>query len=301
VARKELAYLEQFGRPMLPFQRERWETYEYKEQSPADHIRNLERYLLIAPTIAQKPSLRHFRIRHPDLQPSNVIVSDAKQLNIVSLLDWQHTVILPPCLLAGIPRELANYNDPVSQARTPPSLPPDMDTLDEVQQHNARWLYHRQLVHFHYLDSAAQHNFLHYAALSDPAVTTISRLFDSAGAPWEGETHDLQRALIQATDMWDRLAGEGVPCPIAFDAEERRAAAALEEKLEGADEFLDLCQKIIGFGPDMRVPADHYEAAVAKAAWFKEELLTRMEDPEVRATFDAHWFLNDSRDETDYM
>ena len=49
-AHKELAYLKKFGRPLLPFQRERRESYEYKEQSPLDHAKNLERYLLIAPS-----------------------------------------------------------------------------------------------------------------------------------------------------------------------------------------------------------------------------------------------------------
>ena len=44
-ARKELAYLEQFGRPLLPFRRERRDGYQYQEQSPSDHIENLNRYL----------------------------------------------------------------------------------------------------------------------------------------------------------------------------------------------------------------------------------------------------------------
>lgn len=46
-ARKELMHLEQFGRPLLPFRRERREAYGYTEQSPSDHIKNFECYLLI--------------------------------------------------------------------------------------------------------------------------------------------------------------------------------------------------------------------------------------------------------------
>ncbi|KAG5730407.1 hypothetical protein E4T56_gene17016 [Termitomyces sp. T112] len=66
-ARKELAHLEQFGRPLLPFQRERREAYGREEQLPSDHIKNLERYLLIASSLVPKNSaLHHFRIRHPD-------------------------------------------------------------------------------------------------------------------------------------------------------------------------------------------------------------------------------------------
>ena len=82
-ARKELAYLEQFGRPLLPFRRERREVYQYQEQSPSDHVENLNRYLLIASSLVPRnPALGHFRIRHPDLQPSNIIVSRSLDSNI---------------------------------------------------------------------------------------------------------------------------------------------------------------------------------------------------------------------------
>jgi hypothetical protein len=47
VARMGLAHLKEFGQPLLPFQRERREVYEYQEQLPSHHIENLERYLLI--------------------------------------------------------------------------------------------------------------------------------------------------------------------------------------------------------------------------------------------------------------
>ena len=136
-ARKEIAYLERFGRPLLPFQRQRREAYEYKEQSPLDHMKNLERYLLMAPSlIPNDPSLRAFCIRHPDLQPSNVMVSippDSDQLKIVSLLDWQHTPILPRFLLAGMPDRFQNYNDPKSQKLVPPSFPSNAGEMEESE------------------------------------------------------------------------------------------------------------------------------------------------------------------------
>jgi len=113
--------LERFDQPLLPLQRGRREAYKYEKQSPLDHIRNLQHYLLMASSlIRNNQSLRAFCIRHPDLQPSNVMVStssDSGQLEIVSLLDWQHAPILPRFLLAGIPDRLQNYNDPVLQSR----------------------------------------------------------------------------------------------------------------------------------------------------------------------------------------
>ena len=162
--------------------------------------------------------------------------SDSKQLKIVGLLDWQHASILPPFLLASIPSCLQNYDDPVSQALIPPSLPTNMDELDQPEQSHAMGLYHRRLVHFHYVKNTEEYNKLHYDALSDPVSMFICRLSDQAGAPWEGETHTLKTTLIEATEIWGRITREGVPCPVLFEPEDLRETKELSAKLQVADE-----------------------------------------------------------------
>lgn len=106
-------------------------AYKYQEQLPSDHIENLKRYLLIAPSlIPRDPALCHFRIRHPDLQQSNIIVSRSAGHNwrIVGLVDWQHASVLPLFLLAGVPERLQNYGDLASHYMTTPSLPENLRT-----------------------------------------------------------------------------------------------------------------------------------------------------------------------------
>ena len=303
-AHKELAYLKKFGRPLLPFQRERRESYEYKEQSPLDHAKNLERYLLIVPSLVPKDPTSHcFRIRHPDLQPSNVIVSmlpDSNQLEITSLIDWQHASILPPILSAGIPDTLQNYNDPVSQALIPPSLPANMDELNEAEQSREIELYFSRYVHLHYAMYTHEYNELHHDALWDPISILIRRLFDHSGAPWEGETHSLKTTLIEATEMWEKLTGGGVPCPIVFEPEDLRKTKELSEKLKGADETFQMCRSGIGFEEEAWVSNEHYETAVALAELLKSRVLAVMQDKELRDKLEANWFLDDM-DEEDYM
>jgi hypothetical protein len=139
-----MAYLEQFGQPLLPFQRMKREAYQHQEQSPSDHIENLHRYLLIASSIVPKdPTLSHFCIRHPDLHFGNIVVlrSPDSSWQIVSLLDWQNASILPAFLTAGIPYRLQNYNDPISDNMVLPSLPENLDDLDENKQRRAKELY----------------------------------------------------------------------------------------------------------------------------------------------------------------
>ncbi|KAJ7775916.1 protein kinase subdomain-containing protein PKL/CAK/Fmp29, partial [Mycena maculata] len=252
-AHKELAYLEQFGQPLLPFQRVRREGYRYQEQSPSDHIENLNRYLLIASSLVPRdPALGHFRIRHPDLQQNNIVVSRSPDSNwqVVGLFDWQHASILPPFLLAGVPERLQNYDDPISQSMTRPSLPENLDDLDETEQSRAKELYLRRLVHYYYVKSTEECNELHYAALTDPVGMLRRRLFYHAGDPWEGETLALKVALIAATENWETLTGTCAPCPVVFDAEDVRETMKLDKVQREADETLEACRNMIGFGPE---------------------------------------------------
>ena len=65
----------------------------------------------------------------------------------------------------------------------------------------------------------------------------LFRLFDQAGAPWEGETHALKTTLTEATEIWERLMGEDVPCPVAFKPEDLLKTKELSTKLQVADEL----------------------------------------------------------------
>ncbi|RPD52727.1 hypothetical protein L226DRAFT_550868 [Lentinus tigrinus ALCF2SS1-7] len=225
-AEKEQAYLRRFGRPLLPFQRARREAYQYQEQQPSDHIENLDRYLRIAPSLVSRDRIfDHFCIRHPDPQPSNIIVSrspDSNSYTIVGLIDWQHTSILPLSLLASIPKWLRNDNNTGWQPEMPPSLPENLYNMDESQRERELELYRRRFLHYYYVENTRKHNIILYVVLTEPMGALRRRLFRHSRDPWEGETLELKLALVQATEHWEALAGEGVPCPIAFDPDDAR-------------------------------------------------------------------------------
>lgn len=301
---KEAAYLERFGRPLLPFQRERREAYRYEEQSHLDHIKNLELYRRMVPLLVpKKASLLAFCMRHPDFQPSNVMVSrspDSDRLRIVGLLDCQHAVILPRFLLAGIPDRLQNYGDPGSQTLTPPSLPENMDELPESDYVEAHGRYHARLVHYHYAKSTMELNKPHHDALSDSVSLFVRRLSDRAGAPWEGETHDLKALLVEATERWAELAGADVPCPVAFAPDDVSETKAFSERLRLSDENFAGCQALVGFETETWVPNEHFERAKALAELLKLTVLKEIPAGEARDQAAANWFLDDM-DEDDYM
>jgi len=275
----------------------------YQKQLPSDHIENLNRYLCIASQLIPKdPTLGHFCIRHPDLQPNNIIVSRSPEstLHVVGLIDWQHTSILPLFLLSGIPEQLQNYNDTISRSMERPLLPEELDNLDETQQSGEMELYRRRLLHYHYVKNTEKYNELHYTALTDPMGMRRRRLVYHASNPWEGETLALKVALIQATKNWKTLTGGGLPCPIVFDPDDVRETMKLDGKQREADQTLEACRNLIGYGPEGWLPVEHYEEAMAFSKQLKEDGLAAAESAEERAQIAAHWPLDDM-DEEEYM
>ncbi|KAJ3738951.1 kinase-like domain-containing protein [Lentinula detonsa] len=150
-AEKDLAYLNQFGAPRVPYECFRMEHYNNEKQLPSDHIENLGRYLRLAPSLVpDDDSLSAFCIRHPDLTDSNLRVStDSGCLQMLSVLDWQHAAVLPLFLHAGMPKFIQNEDDEVSKD--------DQDREGELLR--------RRLVHYHYNLSTATHNRIHHKGL----------------------------------------------------------------------------------------------------------------------------------------
>jgi hypothetical protein len=156
---------------------------------------------------------------------------------------------------------------------TPPSLPENLDDLDETEQNRAKELYHRRLVHYHYVKSTEECIELNYAAWADPLGMLRHRLLYYTSDRWEGETLALKVALIEASENWEALTGGGTPCPVVFDAEDVRETMKLDEAQRGADEALEGCKSMIGFGPEGWVPTGLYEEAMTRSKWLKEDLL----------------------------
>ncbi|KAJ6090409.1 kinase-like protein [Penicillium sp. IBT 16267x] len=150
-AKKEIAYLTRFGRVLQPFQRLRREIYDYEPQSHWEHITTLENYLQIAPHLVphKSPALRRPVIRHSDLQPNNIFVSD--DLEVCGLIDWQHSVILPLFLQSGIPKSFQSYRDEISESLQTPSLPDNFDDLEEMEQYQQADIYRRRQLHYLYV------------------------------------------------------------------------------------------------------------------------------------------------------
>ena len=304
-AKKELAYLDQFGSPRAPYQHFRREYYNYEKQPPSDHAENLRRYLLLAPSLVpDDDSLSAFCIRHPDLTDSNLKVSTGPNgLQILSILDWQYAVVLPLFLHAGMPDVIQNEEDEVSRSMAEPKLPDDFDKLSkEKQEWETELLRRRRLVHYYYNLSTATYNRIHHKGLVYPLNTFRRRIFNHATTMWEGETIKLLYALIDMVSSWARFAKDDAPCPIMFTEDEEDAAEKLYEALANADMSERKLRDNVGYGEETWVPVAHYEGAKAFGQELKRktlEALAKVEEitEEVRTVIAANWPLDDMSEE----
>jgi len=308
-AEKELAFLQKFGRPLLPFHRARRETYNYQAQEPSEHIQNLKKYLQIAPSlfINDSSSNNHFCIRHPDLHLGNMLVSHSPSDSntnsnpwiVTGVVGWQGAAILPLSLHAGIPKELQN-NFGGWDCTTRPLLREGWEEMEEQEREMEMMVFHRRLLHYHYFALTERYNNeLHHATLVHPIDMLRRRLFQNARASWEGETVELKVALIEATRNWEELTGGGGLCPIEFGADEIREAMELDKELREVDGFMEKIRNVLGVGPEGWVPKDRYEEVMGCLEKAKTEHMRSALDEEKGKTAEIHWPFDDF-DEAEY-
>lgn len=302
-AKKELAYLDRFGAPRMPYSRFRRESYEYEKQLPSDHAENLRRYLRLAPSLVpDDASLDAFCIRHPDLTDSNIKVSrDYGDLRILSILDWQHAAVFPLFLYAGVPDTFQNWEDESSRNMVEPKLPSNFHELPQEKQGFETDLHRRRLVHYHYSMSTAAHNDIHLNGLAHPLNGFCRRIVNHATAAWEGETIDLLYALIDMVDGWETRNGSA-PCPVEFTEDEKAAAATLYKAVAEADDAERQLMGLIGYGEETWVPVAHYADAKALAQEVKRMTLEACAKDDEKteegyAAIQANWPLDDVDEE----
>ncbi|OAL43944.1 hypothetical protein IQ07DRAFT_616089 [Pyrenochaeta sp. DS3sAY3a] len=307
-AKKEMTYLTKYGRPIYPFQRLHRELYDYQKVSPSEHVKSLGRYLQAVPQITpnDNAALTHPTLRHPDLHPNNIFVSD--DLSITGLIDWQHCTVLPLFLQCGIPNSLQNYGDKISEDLITPELPQDFDQLSEEKQFEQALLLRRRQLHYFYVAATAKSNPVHYDALTHNFSTLRRKVFDHASSPWEGDNISLKADLINLQKNWcsitasnSNIAHPAKPaCPITFSEAEVEDCLRLNAAQLEADKLLQTCRDAIGIGTEGWVPLDQYDEVKQREAKLKAEALEAAESEHERLMLHEHWIFDDF-DEKEYL
>jgi aminoglycoside phosphotransferase (APT) family kinase protein len=292
-ARKELTWARRFGRTRFPFSRHHREFLSYRKSSPDEHIKHLEMYLrLSSHLIPKSQSLLRPTIRHPDLQPHNIFVSD--DFEIVGLIDWQHCSILPLFLQAGVPKYWQNPSDePVVVEK--PGLPPNYEQLSEAE-------YRQRQLHLLYLGYTTRLNPSHMDAYLTKGLSFKRRIFEHASAPWEGDNTTLKADLILAVQNWEELTRsddheQSPVCPISFPKEEVEECLRVDLLLKEVDAQMEIVRESIGIGSDGWVPTEEYDGAVEKNKFIRQEVIDRAENDVERRLSLTHYPFDDHNED----
>lgn len=294
---KEMAWLQACAKPRFPIDRIYREFINHERSQPDEHLRSLEDYLKVAQHLIPKEDwLCKPTLRHPDLQPKNIFVSE--DFDIVSLIDWQHCSVLPLFLQAGIPKYFQNYGDPETEAFTVPKLPDDFADLDEEDQQYTLEQYRKRHLHFYYLGITSRNNNPHFRACAKEYGLFKRKPLLHASDPWEGNNIPLKAELVSVTQPWPDLTkgtldDPAPPCPITFDEEEAQDCLRIEALQEDIDTDLERFREAIGISIDGRTSNDHYEDAVAQAAFLKAKTIGNAEDGHEREVTEALWPFDD--------
>lgn len=296
VGERELIWLQKHGKPRLPHETFYRELYDYNQVEPQTQISALLDYLSIARCLIpdEKP-LNVPTIRHPDLSPSNIFISETG--DITGVIDWQHSVVLPLFLQAKMPRHFQNYGDAESENFQPPKLPDDFEKLEDEKKEAQLEIYRRRQLHYFYLGFTSTDNSLHFDALSSPGFILRNQTYESASRPWEGDNISLKANLIRVNEQWEDVCHTKSPecteCPLNYTETETKRVLELDEKQKAATDSSQRLRDIVGVNIDGWVPLETFDNAISRAASVRAQMLETAETDEEKKEIEQNWPFDD--------
>ncbi|PYH82672.1 kinase-like protein [Aspergillus uvarum CBS 121591] len=280
-AKREMEFCEEFGKPRLHVERYLRELHQYQSLSAIPYQHLLADYLKLAPGLDVPSDHRMSRpiLRHPDFLPNNILVNPSHE--VVGIIDWQHAVILPLCLCAGIPYHFQNWATP------------------QEEQAAVRETMRRRIVHFYYAALTMKSLPDHFDAIRTDRCMLRAKLFHHAQAPWEGDSVSLKYAMVQVLGIWPMSLDEGAPtgsvkCPVHFSEEEIQECAEDHRKEQELLQELGEMRDLIGTDALGWVPDEHeFERSKAVIQSIKNGLMEHSSTEMERTAVVQHFPFDD--------
>ncbi|RMZ85019.1 hypothetical protein DV738_g273, partial [Chaetothyriales sp. CBS 135597] len=186
--------------------------------SQEEHLRLLTAAQNVLSTLA--PFLQKFSIPvlwHPDLHMGNVFVSEEDYTQVVGIIDWQFSTILPTLIQAQWPR-LLTIPDNYETGPNVPQMPANVDEMNEEEQKMARQKYEEEFLAKCYEIALNRANHEAGSALSE-SPEAIRQLFLLCPDTYKDGIVPLRECLIKISQSWEASGFPG-SCPIQFTSDE---------------------------------------------------------------------------------
>ncbi|KAL3474616.1 kinase-like domain-containing protein [Aspergillus californicus] len=299
-AKRETEFCKRFGRPRLHVERYLRELHKFKQLSPETHIQLLSDFSKLSPSL-EIPSEHPFSrptLRHPDFSLNNILINSSNDIS--GIIDWQHAVILPLCLCAGIPDHFQNWGDPMSETLAKPDvkLPEHFKDLSQSDQEVFLETRRKRLVHFYYAALTMGQMPDHFDALRSDSSMLRAKLFSRASMPWEGDSLSLKHAILQAYTNWPMSLDNKSParpadCPVQFSKDEaQNIMSSYNQEAEKMQELSEM-RDMIGTDAVGWVPDAQLERSAEIVRQIKEGLLEQCETEAERTAVVSHFPFDD--------
>lgn len=189
---------------------------------PDAHIRLLDNFLAVVPSILPPDELCSPVLWHIDLHGSNIFVPSEGSPDISGLIDWQGISVRPLFLqatFAACVRYEGDNRITIPPGMAVPTLPPDFETCSEEDKEYLKGQERLAIIHKYYETRVIEHNPLYHASQIYPHIEHIIPPILSASRTWYEGMHRLRQVLLELQDAWDEIA-PGTPFPVKWEKDE---------------------------------------------------------------------------------
>ncbi|KAH8590581.1 serine/threonine protein kinase [Bisporella sp. PMI_857] len=269
VGEREVLWLRTFGEKRYPREPLYREFYGNQKVDPQLQINYLLDYFKVTSYLSPKAEALNIpTIRHPDLSPSNIFISDSGNI-------------------AGI--HFQNHGDDDSENFRRPKLADDFAAMTDGDKEKEMELYRRRQVHYFYLGYTSSLNKAHFHAMGKHNLVLRNQLYDIASRPWEGDNTSLQAQLIKTLAIWPEICSPEDSPPVHYSHAEAEQCLARDAKQKQADEQIQEIRDLIGINIEGWVQNGEFENAREKARLIKNEMAESAETEEERSEFEKYW------------
>ncbi|KAL2051196.1 hypothetical protein ABVK25_008443 [Lepraria finkii] len=291
--KREAAWTAKFGQP-----RHRQFFFSISEQKiePKDHVTLLSQYGLVAPYIIPKQDgLCSPTLGHPDLHQNNIFLSPQSK-QILGIIDWQGTSILPFFVQSGYP-VLCDHDPGRPQTMEKPKLSDNFDKMNPEEQEEALIELKHGQANLYYTAATGLKCERHMRALRLPYLEMRQCLIKQASMPWDGDLVNLRAALIGVHSKWNNLIGED-PCPISFTDEGVRIAMQESKEWNKAAELLATIRNTLGIDGEGGTDPENYSRACVLNREWRMQMLKEAKAEEQERCWQI-WPLKDNAEDSE--
>ena len=240
----------------------------------------------MASSLTPREDLCAFRLWHPDLHPSNTLISEPNLPDITAVIDWQGACI-DLLLTAGSLPDFMAYSggkyvpqpSPPGNTASTPVLPERFADLDDVEKQKAQGeLKAVKRYHVYTMFTEGYNSTLHRHRTHEELLELCTWPLYWASRTWDEGLGFFERCLIMICDSWDSINPD-MPCPIEFTAEER-SANKRSLSIWIRDQVVEKLVSEIGVQPDGVVDHDKLEEARRRNVAVMEQFVAALPEHE---------------------